>query len=202
MDPRIRIRTKMSWIRNTASVVSKPFWRPLCFLLAWLSSAAGFHGSTTLSLCPSKHILLSVHALLSPGLSLRHFGLFWTRRYSRQEYKVKIDVKNIRKISVWYGLAQSYGSFEFRTDPDMALDPYPHHWINLCVIDLVSCRHFVVFLLRKYQNWILRQFVLQSSKFSLLLRYGTVSTYIGWDLVGFLVICENCDMQDWSVGSV
>jgi hypothetical protein len=29
-----------------------------------------FHGSTTLALCPSKHILSS------PALSLRHFGLF------------------------------------------------------------------------------------------------------------------------------
>jgi hypothetical protein len=96
-----------------------------------------FHGSTTLTLCPSEHMFLSVHALLSPALSLSHFGFFSTRRDSRQKYKGKIYVSNIRKISVGSGLAQSYGSLEFRTDPDLALDSNPPHWINLCVIDVV-----------------------------------------------------------------
>jgi hypothetical protein len=95
--------------------------------------------------------------------------------------KVKFLSRIFKKIYIGSGLAQSYGSLEFLTYPDPALDPNPHHCINLCVIDLVSCRHFIVFLLRKYQNGILRQFVLQSSKFFLTstVRYR-YRIYIYW----------------------
>jgi hypothetical protein len=87
-----------------------------------IESGSWFHGSITLTANEYFLPVLWVHALLSPALFLRHFGLFWTRRYSHLGRPLSFwtpapYLASVVFLRVFLGLARGGSGSGSRLDP-------------------------------------------------------------------------------------